>query len=146
MFPRTPDPIIFLPHQLICLYGIFYNGSTYYTKYYGIQAHDICHSFNICHSHSEWALQCPAFYKLLPKAVFTKTDKNQTLCYISGNQVPCLTNCLRAKFGCVYAILEVVIAKFFWGSMPPDPPRLMRLWRMQVAAPPFSQPLVHTDH
>ena len=27
----------------------------------------------------------------------------------------------RAKFGCFYAILEVVIAKFFWGSMPQTP-------------------------
>ena len=52
----------------------------------------------------------------------------------------------RAKFGCVYATLDVVIAKFFWGSMPPDPSRFMRLWRMRVAAQPGSQLLVHTYH
>ena len=102
--------------------------------------HDICHSFNICHSHSEWALQCPAFYKLLPKAIFTKTDRNQTFYLMYIFQEISFLDKLpfgrRAKFGCVYAILEVVIAKFFWGSMPPEPPRLMRLWRMWVAAPP----------
>ena len=46
--------------------------------------------------------------------------------------------CLRHSRGCN--------CKIFWGSMPPDPPRLMRLWRMRVAASPVSQPLVHTDH
>ena len=50
---------------------------------YRIQVHDICRSFNICHSYSEWTIQGPSFYKSLPKTVFTKTDKktdkNQTL-------------------------------------------------------------------
>ena len=108
--------------------------------------HDIGHSFNICHSHSEGALQCPAFYKLLPKAMFTKTHRNQTFYLMYIFQEISFLDKLpfgrRAKFGCVYAILEVVIAKFFWGSMPPDPPRLMRLWRMWVAAPPTCATLI----
>ena len=87
--------------------------------------HDICHSFNICYSHSEWALQCPAFYKLLPKAIFTKTDRNQTFYLIYIFQEISFLDKLpfgrRAKFGCVYAILEVVIANFSGGACPQTP-------------------------
>ena len=63
---------------------------------------DICHSFTICHSHCEWGLHCPAFYKSLPRQFSQKLIKikhyiNIHSIYISGNQFPSQTAFWKKK-------------------------------------------------